>query len=176
MSTTKQNLKAMRWIIYLLLLVVISSPIIYFGPQSDYTFIAQHEILADYGGLSALTQWQKIAGFAVVALPALILAGALVYLLRLITMIENNAWLSEACESACQKFGQAMIWFVVTQFLHRTVLILIITATYPEGQKELSISISSHDIFALLPAIFAFVFAHIVHVARQQQEELDQII
>lgn len=176
MGSVTKNLNALTWLIYLLLLIVGSSPFLYFLWPKTGGFFPPHEILAKYGGVDALLLWQQLLGFFVAALPVAILCWALILVLKLIKFLKAGLWFDKRCEALCRSFSKVMLWFVFFQFIHRTLLVLVITATNPPGQKQFMIAVSSEDIFALLPVVFALVFAHIISLAREQREELKQII
>ncbi len=176
MRSVNRNLKTLTWLIYLLLVIVGSSPFLYFLWPQTAAFFPPHEILTQYGGVDTLLLWQKILGFFVAALPVTILCWALLLALKLVNFLKAGLWFDERCETLCRSFSKVMLWFVLLQFIHRTLLVLVITATNPPGEKQLLISISTEDIFALVPVVFALIFAHIISLAREQREELKQIV
>lgn len=176
MRPVSKNLSALKWLIYLLILLVVSAPVFYFWWPESQAFFRPHEILADYGGVSQLERWQQILGFFVAFLPSAILCWALVLVLKLINLLQEGKWFDQASEALCRTFSKVMLWFVVIQFLHRTLLVLVITITNPPGERHLAVNFSSDDLFALVPVVFALVFAHIISLAREQRDELRQII
>jgi len=176
MTSIVKKLTTLTWLIRFLILIIASAPFFYMWWPDNMAFFAPHSLLHQYGGPSALAVWQQILGFFVIALPASLLCLALQQLLCLIHMLKKGRWFDEVSEMLCRKFSSAMIWFVVAQVLHRTLLVLVITATYPPGEKQLAFALSSDDLFAIIPAIFALIFAHIVNMARSQQSELNQIV
>jgi len=174
-STISRNLTALTYIIYTLALIIAVSPIVFFWFPESITFM-EHDLLREYGGISKLEMWQKLLGFFVTSLPAALLLLALRYLLKLLNALKAELWFEENSERMCRRFGQALLWYVGAEILHRTLLVLVLTATYPPGQHELHLSFSNNDLMALVPAIFAMIFAHIVSLGRAQREELKQII
>jgi len=176
MSNIEKNLNALKWIIYILAVLIAASPIfLFWAPETSVLFF-QNELLEQYGGVSILLPWQKILGFFVASLPAGFLLWALVSLSRLLTLLRGGQWFAESSEIQCRRFAHALLWYVDMQIIHRTLLVLILTATYPVGKKEIYLALSSDDLMTLVPAIFALIFAHIVHLARQQRDELLQIV
>lgn len=175
MAHVTKNLTALTWVIYPLALVIGISPIVFFWVPEGTAFI-EHDLLQLYGGTEQLLMWQKLSGFFVACLPAVFLLWALSYLLRLIKALKSGLWFAEHSETLCRQFGKALMWYVGAQILHRTLLVLILTATYPPGKHELHLSFSNNDLMTLVPAIFAMIFAHIVSLGRAQRDELKQII
>lgn len=175
MSTVTRNLAALTYIIYVLALVIAVSPFLFFWGPDSWAFI-EHDILEQYGGTSVLVMWQKILGFFVTCLPAALLLLALSYLHKLVNALKAGEWFDENSEFLCRRFGRALMWYVGAAIIHRTLLVLILTALYPPGKHELYLGFSNNDLMALVPAIFAMIFAHIVSLGREQREELKQII
>jgi len=176
MSSVSRSLTALTWILYPLALLIMLAPLLLFwAPSNDYVTI-DNDIIEAYGGLDALVQWQRIAGFFVTSLPSVALLWSIFLLLKLVKALKEGEWFSETSEKLCRRFGYAMLWYVAMEFIHRTLLVMVITATYPEGERHFSISLSSDDLIALVPAIFALIFAHMVSLGREQQNELKQII
>ncbi|MBL4837865.1 MAG: hypothetical protein JKY34_09825 [Kordiimonadaceae bacterium] len=176
MKSIATNLKALSWVIYLLLVIVGVSPFLHFVFPGFNSLFPPHELLTQYGGLERLEIWQQIGGFFVAAWPAALLCWALILILRLMALLKAGMWFDKRSETICSQFSRAMMWFVAAQVLHKTLLVLIFTATRPAGERILFLAFNLEDAFALLPAIFALIFAHIVSLARQQREELQQII
>jgi len=176
MNSVSKNLTVLTWTIYLILVIVAVSPFLYFLWPQSAAYFPPNDILTSYGGADALVLWQKILGLFVAALPNAMLCWALILVLKLIRFLKAGMWFDESCEKLSRKFSKVMLWFVFFQFIHRTLLVLVVTATRPTGEKELVISFSSDDLFAIVPVIFALIFAHIISLAREQREELKQII
>lgn len=175
MSNVTRSLTALTWVIYPLAFVIAISPILFFWIPEGTAFI-EHDLLKHYGGTEQLLMWQKLLGFFVACMPAAFLLWALSYLLRLVNALKSGLWFAEQSENLCRQFGKALMWYVGAQILHRTLLVLVLTATYPPGKHELHLSFSNNDLMALVPAIFAMIFAHIVSLGRAQRDELKQII
>lgn len=175
MSNITRSLTALTYIIYILAFFIAASPFMFFLAPPGSTFI-ENELLNQYGGIESLVIWQKLLGFFVTSLPAGFLLWALSYLLRLIKALRSGLWFEEISETLCRRFGRALIWYIGMEILHRTLLVLILTATYPAGKKVLHLSVSSNDLMTLLPAIFAIIFAHIVSLGRTQRDELEKIV
>ncbi len=176
MNPVSKNLIYLKWIIYLLILIVGSAPFFYFWWPESEAFFRQHEILSKYGGVSQLATWQQILGFFVAFLPSATLCWALVLVLELLNRLKAGQWFDEPTEKLCYTFSKVMLWFAIIQFLHRTILVLVITITNAPGDRHLAINFSSDDLFALVPVIFALIFAHIISLAREQRDELKQIV
>jgi hypothetical protein len=175
MSNVSRSLTALLWIMYPLAVIIAVAPIIIFWVPDSLPYV-KSDLLEEYGGLEHLLIWQKLLGFFVTSLPAALLLWAISHLLRLVRSLKAGQWFHKENEILCRRFGRAIMWFVLVNFFHRTLLVLILTATYPEGKKQLMFSLSSNDLMALVPAIFAVIFAHIVSLGRAQRDELKQIV
>jgi len=175
MSNVNRSLTILPYIILPLALLLMTSPFMFFWAPEGFAFI-EHDLLKQYGGTDQLLMWQKILGFFVTCLPAAFLLWALSYLMRLVNALKAGLWFDEQSEALCRSFGRALLWYVGTEIIHRTLLVLVLTATYPPGQHELHLSFSNNDLMALVPAIFAMIFAHLVSLGRAQRDELKQII
>lgn len=175
MANVSRSLTALTFVIFPLAFVIAAAPFIFFWLPPEIAFVS-HELLDKHGGVNSLALWQKILGFFVTCLPAFFLLWALYSLKRLVSALKEGKWFEENSETLCRQFGSAMLWYVGAQILHRTLLVLVLTATNPPGERELTIALTNHDLIALLPAIFAMIFAHLVGLSRAQHEELKQIV
>jgi hypothetical protein len=176
MSNLNKQLNLLTGVILALMIIIVLSPGFYLWWPEDFAFYPPHELLENRGGTEALAIWQQALVFLLLEWPAVILCIGLWHLLALIGLIKKGQWFEQACEDHCRKFGRQMAWLILAQILHRTLIVLVITATYPAGKRELMLAFSSNDLFAALPALFALVFAHLVALGRAQREELKQIV
>lgn len=176
MSNLKKQLNLLTGIILVLMAIIALAPGFYLWFPEEFAFYPPLDILEDHGGSEALLWWQHILMFGVLEWPALLLCMALWQLLGLVNCIKKDLWFNEVCENHCRKFGSLMAWFILAQVLHRTIAVLVITATNPPGEKVLLLQFSSSDLFAAVPALFALVFAQLVSLARAQREELNEIV
>lgn len=176
MRPVSKNLTTLKWFIYLLIVIIGSSPFLYFWWPESEAFFRQHEILTQYGGVSQLETWQQILGFFVTVMPAALLCWALFLVLKLIDLLQVGKWFDEVTEGLCRKFSKTLLWFAVLQFLHRTLLVLVITITNPPGERQLAINFSTDDVFAMVAVVFALIFAHFIALAREHRDELKQIV
>ena len=135
-----------------------------------------HDILDDYGGIEALSIKQKFLGFVITSVPLLAMVWSLILLLRLTSILAAGKWFDRSCEDYCIKVGRWMVVYVILNILHRTALVGAITMDNPPGERHLAISFSSNDLLALVPALLALIIGHMVRLAREQQEELNEII
>lgn len=176
MNSPRKNLTLLTWIIYCSI-VGSSVPVLWMWLHPDsFSVVGDLGVLARYGGMETLQMWQRIAGFLVCALPQTFLIYALWQLLKILEPIKQGDWFFRENERQCTQIGRAMLWYVLFHWLNDTFLILIITATYDAGQKQLVISISNQDVLGLVPALMAFVIAQLLRLAREQREELNEII
>jgi len=175
MANVSRSLTALTYVIWPLAFLIAASPFVFFWLPPDFAF-AKHDLLNDYGGVEHLLIWQKILGFFVTYLPAAFLLWALSYLYRLVGALKSGEWFEEYSEILCHRFGRTLLWYVGVEIVHRTLLVLVLTGANPPGQKQLYLSFSNNDLMALVPAILALIFAHIVSLGRAQREELKQII
>ncbi len=177
MTNKLLSLTLLKWIIWLAIVVIASFTLwLCLDPATLHHYGAEKRLLEDYGGIENFNLWQRIAGFAVDALPAGLLIAALCFLLGLIRQLEAGNWFDEASERALERVGHFMLWYLLASFLNDTLLILIATVTNPPGQRALAISLSSDTILGLVPALMALVIARMVRLAREQRDELNQII
>jgi len=174
-SNVVRSLVVLPYFIYLLAFFITAGPFAFFLPPESVDFF-QYDLLNQYGGTGKLLTWQKLSGFFVAGIPALLLLLSMIYLLRLIAALKAGLWFDEYSELLCRRFGRALLWYVATSIVHRTLLVFILTATYPPGEHQFHVSFSNQDLMALVPAIFAMIFAHILGLARVQHEELQQIV
>jgi len=171
------SLTLLKWIIWLSMTLIIAFNIwIWVDPEVLQHLGAERRLLDNYGGIENFVLWQRIAGFAADALPAGLLVAALAFLLVLIRQLEAGNWFEEASEHALERVGHFMLWYLLASFLNDTFLVLIATATNPPGQRALAISLSSDTLLGLVPALMALVIARMVRLAREQRDELNQII
>jgi hypothetical protein len=176
MNSPHRNLTILTWIIYLAI-AASSLPVIWMWVHpASYGLFGDTGIMARYGGIEALVPWQRMAGFAVSALPQAFLVYALVMLLRILEPIKAGDWFARESEAACSRIGKAMLWYVLFQWLMDTFLVLVVTYTNEPGHRQLVISVSNHEVLGLVPALMAFVIAQLLRLARQQREELNEIV
>ena len=176
MSNLKRQLNLLTGIILMLMIIIALAPGFYLWWPEDFAFYPPHEILEDHGGTEALALWQQTLVFMLLEWPAILLCMGLWHLLALIGLLRKEQWFDEACEHHCKRFGRLMAWFILAQVMHRTLIVLAITITNAPGERQLTLAISSNDLFAALPALFALVFAQLVAHGRAQREELSEIV
>lgn len=175
MSNVARSINILTWVIYLLIPIIMLSPVLFFWAP-DGAVLLENDIIRQYGGIEELMMWQKLLGFFVTCLPAVFLLWSLKFLLQLLSALKKGLWFDEHSELLCRRFARTLLWYVAMNFVHRTLLVLVLTANYPPGEHHLAISISSNDLMVMVPAIFAAIFAHIVSLARAQNDELTQIV
>lgn len=176
MNSPRKNLTLLTWVIYCSI-AGSSVPVLWMWLHPDsFTVFGALDVLERFGGMEKLLLWQRILGFLASALPQTFLIYALWQLLKILDPIKRGDWFVRESERQCTQIGRAMLWYVLFHWLCDTFLILIITATYAPGQKQLVISISNQDVLGLVPAMMAFVIAQLLRLAREQREELNEII
>lgn len=177
MTTINRSIRILKSIIYVSIAVILAGQILYwFVPVSSDYITTSHPIIDTYGSLADLSTAQKVLSFLIALTPKVALVGAFVLLLKLCNSFESGDWFNRQTESHCEKIGRWMIAYVFLAILHRTLLALVVTFNNPPGERELTFSISTNDLMALLPALLAFIIGHMVGVARRQRDELNEII
>lgn len=177
MNTVSISIPILKWVIRLLILLVFAATLWFWtDPETIRTLGADMSLVDKYGGFDSLAPWQWITGFLIDLLPVLFLTYALWRLHGLLLLIEEGRWFDPLSEQTCLVIGRSMLLYLLTSFLNETLLILMLTITNAPGKKELSISLSSDVILGLVPALMAFVIAQLLRVAREQRDELNQII
>ncbi|SDE17622.1 MULTISPECIES: DUF2975 domain-containing protein [Kordiimonas] len=177
MNNKLLSLTLLKWIIWFSITLIITFNVwIWVDPSALSHLGAEKRLIDNYGGISGMVLWQRIAGFVVDALPAGLLIAALASLIGLIRQLEAGNWFAEASERALARVGHLMLWYLLASFLNDTLLVLIATATNPPGERALAISLSSDTVLGLVPALMALVIARMVRLAREQRDELNQIV
>ncbi|MFC4347603.1 DUF2975 domain-containing protein [Kordiimonas lipolytica] len=177
MNNKLLSLTLLKWIIWLSIVLIATFTVWIWADPAMLTHIgAEQKVLEEYGGIEGFVLWQRIAGFIADALPAGLLIAALAFLLRLIWQLEAGNWFDEASERSLEHVGHFMLWYLLASFFNDTFLVLIATATNPPGERALAISLSSDTILGLVPALMALVIARMIRLAREQRDELNQII
>lgn len=177
MTVINRRIRILKSIIYLSIAVIFTGQILFwFLPDYSDAISASNPIIDAHGGLDALTPIQSVLGFLVMLAPKLVLVWAFVLLLRLCNSFATDDWFNNRTEAYCEKIGRWMIAYAVLAVVHRSLLSLVVTMNNPPGERELTISISTNDLMALLPALLALIIGHMVGIAKRQREELNEII
>jgi|GEM_PF-1379286 len=167
----------LRWIIHLSIFVIALFTFWrWLHPDSLRVISGRIELIDTYGGMERLALWQKVAGFTIDAIPAALLIWALFQLLFVLRLMREEIWFDERTEKSFTIAGRSMLWFVLASWLNETLLVLIMTANNPPGERMLVVSASSNELLSLVPALMALVIARMIRLAREQREELNQII
>lgn len=177
MTTINRRIRVLKSIIYLSIAVIFSGQVLFWFLPDYADFIStSHPIIDAHGGLEALTSLQTILGFLVMLIPKIVLMWAFVLLLRLCNSFASGDWFNSQTEAFCEQIGRWMIAYAALAVVHRSLLSLVVTMNNPPGERELTISISTNDLMALLPALLALIIGHMVGIAKRQREELNEII
>ncbi len=177
MTKINRSIRILKSIIYVSIAVILAGQLLYwFIPISSDYISTSHPIIDDYSSLADLSPVQKVLSFLIALTPKVALLGAFILLLRLCNSFESGDWFNKQTEKHCETIGRWMIAYVVLAIAHRTLLALVVTMNNPPGERELTSSISTNDLIALLPALLAFIIGHMVGVARRQRDELNEII
>lgn len=171
------SLKVLKWVVAASVLLISSVTLwIWLDPNAVDILGVKTELMNRYGGIAVLTNSERALGLAIDAVPAAFLVAALVFLYRLLGLIEQGRWHEEAAERYCTAVGRSMLLYIGASIVNHTALVLLFTFSRPEGQRELAIGISSDNFLGLIPALMAFVIGQLMRLARQQREELDEIV
>ena len=175
-NTSTRSLVAFRWVIYLSIVVVIMPVLWMWFDPSSFSLISSNPTVEQFGGFDRLLPWQRLAGLAIMLVPASVFAWALFCLLPLVRMAERGDWFNAASEQYCFRAGKLLLWHALASWLSETALVLVITFTNPPGQRSLMISFGSDDFLSLIPALMALCIAQMMRVGRKQRDELDEIV
>lgn len=177
MANISRSIKFLRVVVITTIILLFVSQVWLWFPPVTFDFLSvSHEILEEYGGVDALNTKQKILGFIITSIPIVTLLWALTLLLKLTEILAAGRWFDKLCEDYCTRVGRWLVIYVVLNVLHRTVLVTAVTMDNPPGDRHFSISFSTDDLMALVPAIFALIIGHMVRLAREKQDELNEII
>lgn len=171
-----RSLVAFRWVIYVSILAVFLPIAWMWADPATFRLVSDTRLVDQFGGFDRLMLWQRIAGFIVTGLPAVIFAWALICLLPLIRMAERGDWFNAASERYCFRAGKLLLWHALVRWLSETALVLVLTATNAPGERSLMISVGSDDLVSLIPALMALCIAHMMRIGRAQRDELDEIV
>ena len=177
MANINRSIKFLRIVVVTALVLLLTAHFWFWLSPYSFDFITlDHAILDDYGGIEALNAKQKLLGFAISSVPLLAMLWSLVLLFRLTTILAAGQWFDRLCEDYCIKVGRWLVIYVVLDIAHRTALVGAITMENQPGNRHFAISFSSDDLLALVPALLALIIGHMVRLAREQQDELNEII
>lgn len=177
MANINRSIKFLRIVVTVALALLLVAQVWFWTAPVAFDFITlDHSILDDYGGIEALNTGQKLLGFAITSIPLLVMVWSLIILLRLTSILAAGKWFDQRCEDYCLKVGRWLVIYVVLNILHRTALVWAITMDNLPGDRHLAISFSTDDLLALVPSLLALIIGHMVRLAREQQEELNEIV
>lgn len=177
MADVTRNLNLLKLVIIGIGVIIVATHVWYWAWPESFAYISSgDELISKRGGIEPLETWQRVLGFAVNFLPKAFLVYALVCLFKLTSLLLSGQWFDLASQLLCRRVGRILLVYILLEILQRTLLILVITATYPAGKKELLIELSSRDLAMLVPALLALIFSHMIHLARLQRDELSEII
>ncbi len=177
MANINRSIKFLRIVVTVTLALLLIAQVWFWTAPVSFDFITlDHSTLDDYGGIDALNTKQKLLGFAIASVPLLAMVWSLIMLLRLTSVLAAGKWFDQLCEDYCLKVGRWLVIYVILNILHRTALVSAITMDNLPGDRHLAISFSTDDLLALVPALLALIIGHMVRLAREQQEELNEII
>lgn len=177
MTSINRSIRILKSIIYVSIALILAAQVLYWVvPFSSEYIEASHPIIDRYASLEELDSTQKVLGFIIALVPKVALVWAFILLLKLCNSFSNGDWFNKESERHCDQIGRWMIVYVILAIVHRTLLVYVVTMNNPVGEREFSISVSTNDLMALLPALLAFIIGHMVGVARRQRDELNEII
>lgn len=177
MTVIEKKLRLLRVVISVLMVIIIFSHIwLWLWPESFGLFSNGNSIVTNYVGMDRLSTLQRTGGFLVTLLPRAVLIFVLWNLYRLTRLLSVGQWFDQSCETICRRVGKLLFIYIGTNIIQRTLLVLVITATNPPGEKQLAVQFSSDDVAMLMPALLALIISHMIQLARAQQDELREIV
>lgn len=177
MANIEKKLRLLRVVIGTLIVLIISSHVwLWAWPETFALVSSGNPIVANHGGMDRLSLLQRLGGFSVTLLPNLVLILVLWNLHRLTHLLSAGHWFDQPCEMIFRKVGKLLFWYIGLNIMQRTLLVLVLTATNPPGEKQFAVQFSSNDVAMLMPALLALIISHMIHLARAQQEELKEIV
>lgn len=177
MADIEKKLSLLRLVIATLMFIIVASHVwLWVWPESFSYFSTGNTLVDSRGGMDRLEPWQRIIGSIVNFLPKVFLLLVFISLYRLTRLLSSGQWFDVTCEILCQRVGKLLFAYIIAKIAQRTVLVLVITATNPKGQKELAIQFSSQDITMLMPALLSLIIGHMIQLARAQRDELNEIV
>ncbi|WP_262696172.1 DUF2975 domain-containing protein [Kordiimonas aquimaris] len=145
-------------------------------PDTFYYIGLPNTAIEEHGGIASLSSTEWWGSFILTFLPNSAILYALYYLYRLTTFLSAGQWFEEVCEQCCSHISKSLFVYVVLNITHATLLVVLLTMDNPPGKREFAIGFGGDDLMALVLALFALTIAHMVRLARQQRDELNEII
>jgi len=177
MANISRSIKFLRIVVISTITLLSISQFWFWLAPYSFEFISfDYPLLDEIGGIKALNGKQKLLGFFITAIPMATLIWSLILLMKLTKILAAGKWFDKLCEDYCNQVGRWLVIYVILNILHRTVLVTAVTMDNPPGARHFTISFSTDDLMALVPAIFALIIGHMVRLAREKQDELNEII
>lgn len=141
------------------------------------------DILPGVGGIFSVSRalglmsfWQRLVGMLVDGLFVGLLVGALYYCIKLMRRFEIGDILSPVTIALLQRITGFLFWWAVYTPIRQTLQVLIKTLNNPVGQRVLSVSVSSNDIFVILICLLLHIITSIMQEACKIKAEQDLVI
>lgn len=115
--------------------------------------------------------WQRILCFVSALLPGCAVMYIYSALARLFTLYSKGAIFEQENVSCYRAVGWGLIWQQILIIPYRTLTILIMTLTNPEGQKILSVTIDGMDIYLAIVGVMILLVSRIMDEGRKIHEE-----
>lgn len=177
MTNISNNLRFLRIITLVLGVVLIVAQLWYWLFPDTFHYIGlPNSAIEEQGGIKSLSQFEWWGSFFITLLPRLAILYALFQMYQLSGHLSAGRWFDESSEICCTRIAKALFTFVILNFLHSTLLLGLLTIDNPPGERLLFIGIGSDDIMGLVLAIFVLTISHMIHLARMQRDELDEIV
>lgn len=177
MTNISNSLTFLRIVTLILGAVIILAQLWYWLFPDTFHYIGlPNSAIEDHGGMKSLSSTEWWGSFVITLLPRVAILFALMYLYKLTTFLSAGQWFDEACERCCNLIAKGLFTYVALNIAHSTLLIGLLTIDNPPGKREFFVGFGSDDLMALVLALFALTIGHMVRLARQQRDELNEII
>lgn len=163
--------RTMQWFCLLALAVIVVGAT--FGavrslvdPGTIAEFYAGAGLLAE-----RITRTQVVLAMLVNAPNLVLIAYALIALWKLFGAFRAGDLVSRATATLMRRAGGAFVLAAVWGVIAHTLSLLVLTINNPEGQRQLSIVLSSDQFFPLLLAGVLFAIGHVLSIAAAIDDE-----
>lgn len=126
--------------------------------------------------LAGLPSWTLAAGFGLGLVPLLILLYGLWQVRRFFRLYGDNDLFPAEAGHYLRNFGIALLVLVPAGIATSSAASVLFSLHKPEGQKQLTISVSSSEIFVLIVGALFMMIGRILTEAHRLAEESRQIV
>lgn len=167
-----------RWLARLCLVLMVLLPVAVLAAWANYDFFAL-EIVRRAGVFTLpehLAVWQRIAGAAVMMVPAGIMVFGLASLRRLLVEIGAGAVFAIGNARYLRRFAWSAIAVIIVQFFATGALSAIITMANPPGQRSIVLQVGTDEILYIFVGLVFVLIAHVLEEGRRIADDNAAIV